>query len=295
MDSGTTVDTEALVELALEDALSRLLDINTPPTLARCMRGALFPGGARIRPRLLWAVADACSHERPVAVGMAAAAVEFLHCASLVQDDMSCFDAADTRRANPTLHRVYGPGLALLASDALIVGSLELLAMADPQDASLGVAMVCSLARHSGARGGITAGQAWESESEVDVSTYHAAKTGSLFEAAVELGALCGGAEAKAWSSTGRRIGAAYQVVDDLIDVLGADARRDKPVGVDAALGRPNIVNELGVDGARARLVELIDAVLESLPECPAPNLLRARILEETNRWLPAGVHRSAA
>jgi len=126
-------------------------------------------------------------------------------------------------------------------------------------------------------------------------SSYHAAKTGSLFEAAVELGALCGGAEATTWSATGRRIGAAYQVVDDLIDVLGADGRHGKPVGVDAALGRPNIVSDLGVDGARARLVELIDALLESLPECPAPNLLRARILEETNRWLPPGVHRSAA
>lgn len=295
MDSQTPANTGEHVEQALEDALSRLLDANTPPTLARSMRDAVFPGGARIRPRLLWAVADACSHDRPVAVGMAAAAVEFMHCASLVQDDMSCFDAADTRRSSPTLHRVYGPGLALLASDALIVGSLELLAVADPEDARLGVSLVCSLSRHSGSRGGITAGQAWESESEIDVSTYHAAKTGSLFEAAVELGALCGGAEATTWSATGRRIGAAYQVVDDLIDVLGADGRHGKPVGVDAALGRPNIVSDLGVDGARARLVELIDALLESLPECPAPNLLRARILEETNRWLPPGVHRSAA
>ncbi len=290
-----TIEIEVLVEQALESALSRLQDASTPPTLSRCLHDAVFPGGARIRPRLLWAVADACDHGRPQAVAAAAAAVELLHCASLVQDDMNCFDAADTRRCRPSLHRAFGAGMALLASDALIVGSLELLAKADPDDPLLCVDLVCCLSRHSGARGGITAGQAWESERTVDVSTYHAAKTGSLFEASVELGALCAGAPAQHWTDTGRQIGAAYQVADDLIDVLGSDKRHGKPVGVDASLGRPNIANDMGAEAATAHLIGLIDGVLESLPDCPAPALLRSRILEETNRLLPAGVDRSAA
>lgn len=283
------------IEESLALALDSLINVETPPLLAACLQGAIFPGGARVRPTLLVAVAEACGHDRRPAVGAAAAALELLHCASLVQDDLNCFDAADTRRNVPALHRRFGPGLALLATDALIVGSFEVLAGADPKDLRLGIDMVKCLARHTGARGGITAGQAWEAESSIDVATYHAAKTGALFVAAVELGALCSGANPADWSETGKRIGAAYQVADDLIDVLGSDTACGKPIGVDASLGRPNIVHDLGIDAATQRFHDLIEGVLDGLPRCAHPSWLRECIQEQTRRVLPTGVGRSAA
>lgn len=285
----------AWIEQSLEVGLERLINTETPPVLARAMRAAVFPGGARIRPRLLFAVAEACGHNRLDAVSLVAAALEFLHCASLVQDDMNCFDAADTRRSSPALHKTYGAGLALLATDALIVGSFDLLASAPIDDAELSVALVRCLARHTGACGGITAGQAWESEPAVDIATYHDAKTGALFVAAVELGALCAGEKPDVWRDTGKRIGAAYQIADDLIDVMGSAERGGKPVGVDASLGRPNIVNDLGVDAAVALLQQQIDAVLDGLPSCASPLMLRERIHAETQRLLLTGAGRSAA
>ena len=101
-----------------------------PPLLAAAMRHAVFPGGARIRPQLCLAVARACGDAHPALADAAAAAIELLHCASLVHDDLPCFDDAATRRGQPSVHAAYGERLAVLAGDALIVLAFQTLAAA---------------------------------------------------------------------------------------------------------------------------------------------------------------------
>ena len=113
------------VEQALESHFERALGQGTPSGLEQAMRLAVFSGGARIRPQLCLAVAQACGDDAPELTDAAAVAVELMHCASLVHDDMPAFDNADTRRGKPTVHKVHGEPLALLCGDALIVMASE--------------------------------------------------------------------------------------------------------------------------------------------------------------------------
>ena len=257
------------------------------------MRHAVFPGGARLRPRLVLGVAAAVAGPAAAAtsgIGAVAAAVELMHCASLVQDDLGCFDAADVRRGRPAVHVAFDERLAILASDALICAAFDALAAAElPCEARL--ELVTRLARRSGAAGGITAGQAWESESRVELERYHDAKTGSLFALSTEAGAIAAGAAAAdvpAWAALGARVGAAYQIADDLQDATGDAGSLGKPVNVDARLERPSAAASLGCEGARARLLAQLDALVERVPECPGrvgfARLLRA----QAARFVPA-------
>src|SRR3954465_8460713 len=124
------MDAATRIELALTVGVTRAEAPGCPPRLGAALRHAVFPRGARIRPRLCRARAAACGDDAPAAADAAAAAVELLHCASLVHDDLPCFDDAPTRRGKPTVHRVYGEPLAVLVGDALIVLAFESLARA---------------------------------------------------------------------------------------------------------------------------------------------------------------------
>ena len=116
------------IERTLNDAIAQAEVPGCPPRLAAAMRYAVFPGGARIRPRLCLAVANACGDDDPRAAAAAAAAIELLHCASLVHDDLPCFDDAETRRGKLSVHRAFGAPLAVLAGDALIVLAFQVVA-----------------------------------------------------------------------------------------------------------------------------------------------------------------------
>src|SRR5271165_5322092 len=118
------------IEQALQAAISRAEVPGCPPHLAAAMRHAVFPRGARIRPRLCLAVAAACDEDDHRLPDAAAASIELLHCASLVHDDLPCFDDATTRRGRPSVHMAFGERLAVLAGDALIVLAFETLAQA---------------------------------------------------------------------------------------------------------------------------------------------------------------------
>src|SRR5512147_101613 len=126
------MDVAARIEASLADAVLLAESTGAPPRLAAAMRHAVFPKGARIRPRLTLAVAGACGDDRPALASAAAAAIELLHCASLVHDDMPCFDDAETRRGKPSVHRAFGVPLAVLAGDALIILAFQTLARAAP-------------------------------------------------------------------------------------------------------------------------------------------------------------------
>ncbi len=267
---------EQLIEQELERALAFATRKPCPPRLAAAYRYAVLPGGSRIRPRLTLAVALACGNAAPQAALAYASCLEIMHCASLIHDDLPCFDDALTRRGRPALHREFGEPLALLTGDGLIVLALQWLSLRG-QDAGLRLPeLMNQLASAVGAPSGIVAGQSWEEEPKVDLHAYHEAKTGALFSAATAGGALAAGADSDEWGRLGARLGEAYQVADDLRDALGDSDELGKPVGVDEALGRPNAVAQLGVPGAADRLRALVHEALASIPACPG----RAALLE---------------
>jgi geranylgeranyl diphosphate synthase type II len=259
------------------------------------MRYAVFPGGARIRPRLCIAVARACAEDVATLSAASAAAIELLHCASLVHDDLPCFDDAATRRGRPSVHKAFGERIAVLTGDALIALSFQSLARAAEAAPKRLVNLVGIVARSIGAPSGIIAGQAWECESQVVLADYQRAKTGSLFAAATAAGACAAGHEPGPWHLLGERIGEAYQIADDIRDVVSNEHELGKPTGRDQALGRPNAVNHLGIGTAVARLEDLVQSAIDVIPRGPGAADLRAHILGEASRLLPRELARPAA
>ena len=126
------MDSNQRIEKALLDTVSSMGGPDIPPQLAAALRYAVFPGGARVRPRLSLAVARACGDSCPRLADAAAASIELLHCASLVHDDLPCFDDAETRRGKPSVHKAFGEPLAVLVGDALIIGAFQTLARRRP-------------------------------------------------------------------------------------------------------------------------------------------------------------------
>jgi len=149
--------------------------------------------------------------------------------------------------------------------------------------------------RAVGAPLGIVAGQAWECEPHVVLSDYQQAKTGSLFSAATTAGAIAAGADPAPWRALGERLGEAYQVADDLRDVLSDASELGKPTGRDALLGRPSAANELGVAGALARLEKLVADAITSIPDCPGAADLVEAMRIETAALVPKELARRAA
>jgi geranylgeranyl diphosphate synthase type II len=284
---------QARIEQALEAALARAESgtapdrqgAQAPPRLVAAMRHAVFPGGARVRPRLCLAVADACGADDRAFAGAeaAASAIELLHCASLVHDDLPCFDDAATRRGAPSVHSAFGEPLAVLAGDGLIVLAFEVLAQAPAQRLP---ALLTLIAGAVGAPSGLVAGQAWESEPRAPLKRYHAAKTGALFVAATASGAIAAGADPTPWRAVGARLGEAYQIADDLLDAVGAEGA-GKPLRQDSAHARPNAVASLGVKGAVRRLELVIAEAVRSVPDCPGADGLRDLVRAQASRLAP--------
>lgn len=289
------MDATTRIEKALEAAIERAEVPESPPKLAAALRYAVFPGGARIRPRLCLAVAAACGDDHPDLTDQAATAIELLHCASLVHDDLPCFDDAAIRRGKPTVHNVFSEAQAVLVGDALIVMAFEGLARGGALIPARLPGLVMTIARSTGMPNGIIAGQAWESEPNVSLSAYHKAKTGSLFAAATVAGALAAGAEPDRWRMLGERIGEAYQVADDIHDLMTNAEDMGKPSGQDAIHGRPSATNELGFDGAVSRLQDLMSEAIESIPPCPGAAELRGVIKAASKAFVPKGIAQRAA
>jgi geranylgeranyl diphosphate synthase type II len=289
------MDAMTRIERSLVAALARTHGPRAPPRLAEAMRYAVFPRGARIRARLCLSVAAACGDDEPAAADAAAASIELLHCASLVHDDLPCFDDAATRRGKPSVHRAFGEPLAVLAGDALIVLAFQTLARAMPRLPQRLAPVLITVGGAVGMPFGIVAGQAWECEPAADLAEYQQAKTGALFAAAAVAGAAAAGAPAEVWRSFGELLGEAYQVADDLRDVACDPDEIGKPIGQDAALGRPSAVQALGLDGAIARLETLAGGAVAAIPPCPGKAELQSLIRLESQRLLPKELARHAA
>ncbi|MFN3867451.1 MAG: polyprenyl synthetase family protein [Hyphomicrobiaceae bacterium] len=289
------MDGTSRVERAIETALDMAGGRGAPPQLAAAMRYAVFPGGARVRPRLCLAVAQANGDSDPGATDAMATAIELMHCASLIHDDLPCFDNADMRRGKAAVHKVFGEPLAVLAGDALIVLSFDVLARGLVQEPSRLASLLMVLARSTGMPTGIVAGQAWECEAEVPLSSYHRQKTGSLFVAATLGGALAAGAEAEPWRRLGECIGEAYQVADDIKDMVCDAETMGKPSGQDALHRRPNAIGTFGVRGAVDRLEGLLAEAVKSIPRCAGQSELKSIIMAQAARLVPKDLATAAA
>jgi geranylgeranyl diphosphate synthase type II len=288
------MDVTSRIERALIDALGQADIHGCPPRLAAAMRYAVFPKGARVRPRLVHSVAFACGEDYPGATEAAGAALELLHCASLVHDDLPCFDAADTRRGRPSVHKAFGEPLAVLSGDALIVLAFQMLARAECPPQRL-AALTLTVAQSVGVPHGIVAGQAWECESQIDLAHYHRAKTGALFAAATVAGAQACGADGAPWRMVGEKLGEAYQVADDIRDAASDEEELGKPVGQDIAHGRPSAVATYGLDGAVFYLHQLVQGAIDAVPPCENGGELRALMLSEAKRLVPKQLAQFAA
>jgi geranylgeranyl diphosphate synthase type II len=275
------------IEQALAQHFAQLEGPHTPPRLLAAMRHAVFPGGARIRPQLCLAVAGACGNDDPALAEAAAVAIELLHCASLVHDDMPCFDDADSRRGQPSVHKAYGQPLALLAGDGLIVMAFEVLGRAGAAHPTRLGPLVGAIGRGVGAQEGIVGGQAWECEPRVDLGRYQRAKTGALFVASTCGGAIAAGAPPAPWQRLGDYLGEAYQVADDIRDVMGDAEQLGKPIGQDAQHGRPSAAAELGLIGALHRFRQLMQEAVNAVPECTSRKAMRHLVLRESERLVP--------
>jgi geranylgeranyl diphosphate synthase type II len=288
------MDATARIEQALSRAVAQSVGRDSPPRLAAAMHHAVFPRGARIRPRLCLAVAAACGEDEPLLTDAAAASVELLHCASLVHDDLPCFDDATMRRGRASVHAAFGERLAVLAGDALIVLAFDTLAQvscASERQRPL----LLTITRAVGVPTGIVAGQAWECEADADLTNYHRQKTGALFAAATVAGAVAAGADSAPWRALGEKIGEAYQVADDLRDAIADPEEIGKPIGRDVALGRPSAATAFGIEGTVKRLERLVAEAIAVIPPCRHAGDLQALIMFEAKRLMPKKLAQRAA
>ena len=280
------------IEATMAEAIATAQGGIAPARLAEALEYAVTPGGARIRPTILTSVAMACGDDHPSLTNAAAAALEVIHCASLVHDDLPCFDDADMRRGKPALHRAYSEPLAVLAGDSLIIMGFQLLARASLYAPERALRLIDILGTRTGMPYGICAGQGWESEEEIDLSAYHLAKTGALFIAATQMGAVAAGQDAEPWEELGARIGEAFQVADDLRDALCDEETLGKPAGQDDLHGRPNAVAVYGVEGAIQRFDDILGGAISSIPACPGEGALAQMVKAYADKLVPAGARK---
>jgi farnesyl diphosphate synthase len=263
----------------VEHALSLWIAPDAPAGLGEAMRYAVLDGGKRLRPLLVLAAREAVSQGRAdaaldEAALRAACAVELLHAYSLVHDDMPCMDNDVLRRGKPTVHVAFGEAQALLAGDALQALAFELLT---PDDAGIDdrvQAQLCRLLATSAGHAGMAGGQAIDlasvgvSLSEAQLRHMHRLKTGALLQASVMMGAACGQASAQVLQGLrryGEALGLAFQVVDDILDVIADSATLGKTAGKDAANDKPTYVSLLGLEPAKAYASELLQEALQGL------------------------------
>ncbi|GAB4087844.1 polyprenyl synthetase family protein [Hydrogenophaga soli] len=271
--------TECLTEV--EQALSRWVLADSPAQLGVAMRYAVLDGGKRLRPLLVMAAARAGGSAHPTATLRAACAVELIHAYSLVHDDLPCMDNDVLRRGKPTVHVQFGEAPALLAGDALQALAFELLVPDDAsQSADLSVQLCRQLACAAGVNG-MAGGQAIDLASvgvqlnQTQLEQMHRLKTGALLHASVTMGAACGGVSgsaAQALSDYGWQLGLAFQVVDDILDVVADTATLGKTAGKDALNDKPTFVSLLGLDGARAYAAQALARAHASLDASSLPH-----------------------
>ena len=246
---------------AVEEALQSLFLRNKPyGRLQEAMRYSLLAGGKRVRPVMTLAFCEALGGEAQRALALGAA-LECVHTYSLIHDDLPCMDDDDLRRGRPTCHKVYGETMAVLAGDALQAEAFRLISHASGLSAEQRIDAVHTLSAACGGDG-MVAGQVLDMEGlardEASLRDLCLRKTGGLLGAAADLGCIAAGADAEARRlalSYAEHIGLAFQVRDDMLDVIADQEEFGKPVGSDKEEGKRTFVDLLGLEGC-GKLVE---------------------------------------
>jgi farnesyl diphosphate synthase len=270
---------ERMTEVAdlVTETLDRLLPAVPGPRgeVVEAMRYACLGGGKRLRPFLLISSADLYDVPRSQSA-RAAAALEMIHCYSLVHDDLPAMDDADTRRGRPSAHKAFHEATAILAGDGLLTHAFGVLASPETaEDPAIRARLIAGLADAAGADG-MVGGQMIDIAAEREgtdfdlegISELQSLKTGALIRYACEAGAVMGGADAdgeKALAQYADDLGLAFQIVDDLLDVTGTEEQLGKPAGQDQAMGKATFVGLLGIEGAQEKAQSLVDRASASL------------------------------
>ena len=271
----------------IDDLLDRLLaptpadgELSRPDRVIEAMRYSSLGGGKRFRPFLVVEFAALFKVPRPQAL-MAGAALECVHCYSLVHDDLPAMDNDDLRRGQPTAHKAFDEATAILAGDGLLTFAFDILSRPQTHpDPAVRIELVNALARASGL-GGMVGGQMLDLAAEgrfggngpqrlgeKEVLALQAMKTGALLRFACEAGGMLGSASAaqrQALARYGSAVGKAFQIADDLLDLEGDPALVGKSTGKDAVAGKATMVDVLGLSGAKARLAELVTEAEQAL------------------------------
>jgi len=261
------------------ERVNRQLEKRLPPAsmapqrLHEAMRYAIFNGGKRVRPLLVYGAglaAGGCLDD----LDDAASTVELIHAYSLVHDDLPAMDDDDLRRGQPTCHRAFDEATAILAGDALQSMAFDLLSRTGGNlSADVRLKMVQVLAKASGSQG-MAGGQALDIEavgtnlSLPELENMHIRKTGALIRASVQLGALASHADPESLRQLdhyAKAIGLAFQVQDDILDVTADTNTLGKTQGKDEAADKPTYTSLLGLDGARQKASDLLEIALQSL------------------------------
>lgn len=240
--------------------------------LIEAMNYSLEAGGKRIRPVLTYAFCEACGGSYETAAAPAAA-IEMIHTFSLIHDDLPAMDNDDFRRGKPSCHKAYGEAMAILAGDALSVLPFELIADDRALTGEQKIRIISCLAKAVG-REGMIGGQVIDMEneerndvSEADLRNMYRCKTGQLIAVSCMMGCICAGADDAAVSKAaeyGFRLGLAFQIIDDILDVTSTTEELGKPVGSDEEENKTTFVTLYGVDKAR----EIADTVTEEALGC---------------------------
>lgn len=295
----------AETELVLDELLGAGVtegELVRPGRLRDAMRYASLGGGKRIRPLLLVASADLFAVPRRRSL-MAGAALECIHCYSLVHDDLPAMDNDDLRRGRPTAHKAFDEATAILAGDGLLTFAFDVLSRPDVHpDASVRVRLIQALSRAAGL-GGMVGGQSLDLAAEgrfdpggpqkldeTAVLTLQAMKTGALLRFACAAGGILGeasGAECQTLERFGSIVGQAFQIADDLLDVESDSATLGKAAHKDAGAGKATLVGILGGSAAKARLEGLVKDAEKTL----APFGARSGVLIEAAKFI---AHRRA-
>ncbi len=285
---------------AVASATEELLDTLLPhpgkaaaPRLARAMRHAVLGGGKRIRPFFVCESARLCGAQEQHALHVGAA-LECLHCYSLVHDDLPAMDDDDLRRGRPTVHVAFDEATAILAGDALLTLAFEILNSPHTHPDAAVRSNLCALLARAAGEAGMVGGQMLDLEAEqqrIDsaeqIITIQRLKTGALFRFALEAGAVLGGIDErderrKALRMYADAIGLAFQLADDILDVEASAEELGKTPGKDIAAGKATFVDLLGLDGARQRARELVQEAIAAL----APFGDEAEVLKQAARFI---------
>jgi geranylgeranyl diphosphate synthase type II len=301
------VNHEAAVKAALQNAaaltdaffksyLESLAD--SPKKLTESIAYSLFGPGKRLRPALVIMCCESLGGSADDAIP-AAAAIEMIHCFSLIHDDLPAMDNDDLRRGRPTNHKVYGDAMAILAGDALNTMAFEAIVRKIP-NAALAGKLIYELAQATGVEGMI-GGQVLDTchpeearsgakATLADLQRIHRMKTGALIRCACRMGALCGKASNDQLSlidTYGKAIGLAFQIMDDILDVTATEEQMGKKTGKDAAIGKLTYPSLIGLEESRKHLaqqVALTDEVCNKLgPRAQSLRALSHYMAQRTN------------